>query len=214
MSVHGIARRATVNGVATPTTAPVYVDSDDNKLKMIPAGSGTTEIDLVDVSSTQTLTNKTLTSPVVTGQTGSLTSPAITSPAITGSPTSTITLSSITTATAAPAVAASGTTYVFNRATGIAVTLPLEASSTGVWYRFVIGTNFTANGTIAPVGTNTMRGMVTAADGAATASSAAADLVTFINTADVVGDWVEVYCDGTNWYLSGMVAASAGVTFA
>ena len=66
MSVRGIARYATPKGVATPTNAPVYVDSDDNKLKMIPAGSGSTQVELIDASSVQTLTNKSLTAPIIT----------------------------------------------------------------------------------------------------------------------------------------------------
>jgi len=66
MSIRGLARRSTPVGYATPTNAPVYVDSDDNKLKYIPAGSGTTEVEVVDASATQTLTNKTFTSPTVT----------------------------------------------------------------------------------------------------------------------------------------------------
>jgi hypothetical protein len=66
MPSRNIVRGATIQGYANARNAPVYVDADDNKLKMIPAGSGTTEVDIVDVSSTQTLTNKTLTSPVLT----------------------------------------------------------------------------------------------------------------------------------------------------
>lgn len=75
MPTHYIARRATVPpGAALPHAAPIYVDTDDNKLKMIPAGSGTTEVEIVDASSVQTLTNKTLTSPASTGSV--LTTPA------------------------------------------------------------------------------------------------------------------------------------------
>lgn len=72
MPTHYIARRATVPpGAATANVAPIYVDSDDNILKIIPAGSGTTEVQQVDVSSVQTLTNKTLTSPTISlGSTG------------------------------------------------------------------------------------------------------------------------------------------------
>jgi len=44
MSIRGIARRATPVGYATPTNAPVYVDSADNRLKVIPAGSGSTAV--------------------------------------------------------------------------------------------------------------------------------------------------------------------------
>lgn len=65
-----ILRRSAVLGVATPVAAPIYVDSDDNILKMIPAGSGSTEVQIIDESKTQTLTNKTLTSPVINGATG------------------------------------------------------------------------------------------------------------------------------------------------
>ncbi len=44
MSIRGIARRPTAVGYATPTNAPIYVDSDDNRVKLVTAGSGTTEI--------------------------------------------------------------------------------------------------------------------------------------------------------------------------
>ncbi len=42
--IRSIHRNATVKGVAVAASAPIYVDSDDNRLKMIPAGSGTTEV--------------------------------------------------------------------------------------------------------------------------------------------------------------------------
>jgi hypothetical protein len=62
MAIRNIRRQATYPGpyTATPNSAPIYVDSDDNKLKMIPAGSGSTEVELIDASSTQTLTGKTI----------------------------------------------------------------------------------------------------------------------------------------------------------
>ena len=72
MSVRSIRRQAANPGGFPGTTnaAPIYVDSDDNIVKIIPAGSGTTEVQVVDASSTQTLTNKTLTSPVIGGDIG------------------------------------------------------------------------------------------------------------------------------------------------
>lgn len=42
--IRSIVRTPTVKGYATAGSAPFYVDSDDNRLKMIPAGSGTTEV--------------------------------------------------------------------------------------------------------------------------------------------------------------------------
>ena len=62
MAVRALARRATVLGYAHAASAPIYVDSDDNILKYIPAGTGTTEVQVVDASAAQTLTNKTIAS--------------------------------------------------------------------------------------------------------------------------------------------------------
>lgn len=71
MPIQYIVRRSTFSpgALAKAGAAPIIVDSDDNKLKMIPAGSGTTEVEIVDASSTQTLTNKTLTAPTITSPT-------------------------------------------------------------------------------------------------------------------------------------------------
>jgi hypothetical protein len=87
MPTRSIARRATVSGFATPNAVPIYVDTDDNILKIIPAGSGTTEVQVVDGSSAQTLTNKTLTSPTFTAPSISGAA-AFTGNAITGVPVS------------------------------------------------------------------------------------------------------------------------------
>ena len=70
MPVRGIYRGATPKGVAHTANAPIYVDSDGSDIvKIIPAGSGSTEVQLIDASSTQTLTNKTLTTPVIASST-------------------------------------------------------------------------------------------------------------------------------------------------
>ncbi len=42
--IRSIHRNPTVKGFATAASAPIYVDSDDNALKFIPAGTGTTEV--------------------------------------------------------------------------------------------------------------------------------------------------------------------------
>ena len=43
MPIRNIRRQATAPGLASGAVAPVYIDSDDNRLKLIPAGTGTTE---------------------------------------------------------------------------------------------------------------------------------------------------------------------------
>ncbi len=42
--IRSLTRRPTVAGSASAGSAPIYVDSDDNRLKFIPAGTGTTEV--------------------------------------------------------------------------------------------------------------------------------------------------------------------------
>ena len=42
--IRSIVRNATLKGFASAASAPIYVDSDDNRLKIVPAGSGTTEV--------------------------------------------------------------------------------------------------------------------------------------------------------------------------
>lgn len=49
-----------------PNANPLFVDSDTDTLKFGTGASGTTTKEVVDVSSTQTLTSKTLTAPTIT----------------------------------------------------------------------------------------------------------------------------------------------------
>ncbi len=42
--IRSITRRPTAVGFASAGSAPFYVDSDDNRIKVIPAGTGTTEV--------------------------------------------------------------------------------------------------------------------------------------------------------------------------
>ncbi len=48
MPTRSLWRSATNTLPATPRSAPVYVDSDDNRLKFVPAGSGSTEVTVQD----------------------------------------------------------------------------------------------------------------------------------------------------------------------
>jgi len=66
------------NETSRPNANVIRVDSDDDQLKFTTGNSGTTEVDVVTESQTQTLTNKTLTSPTITGAT--LTTASLTSP--------------------------------------------------------------------------------------------------------------------------------------
>lgn len=50
--IRSLRRGATIVGSATGASAPIYVDSDDNLVKFIPAGTGSTEVQQIDTSAT------------------------------------------------------------------------------------------------------------------------------------------------------------------
>lgn len=127
MPTQGLRRGANLQGIATGTNAPIYVDSADNKAKMVPAGSGTTKVELIDASSAQTLTNKTLTSPTLT--TPVLSAPIITAPIATIAGDGAIPITS-------------GSTYLTKgSAAAITVAAP-GASGIGVVLDIVTGSDF------------------------------------------------------------------------
>ena len=183
MPSRSIARHPAVRGVATAKTAPIYVDADDNKLKMIPAGSGSTEVEVVDASSSQTLTNKTLTSPTIA-------TPTLTNPSIAGS--TPVAFTSGTTLALTQATHANRVVYV----TDVAADYRLPAATgTGDKYTIALGATQTGASTIkvnATPGTDIMQGTaVLFADGGDTvvgfATGATADTVDLLGTTNGVG---------------------------
>ena len=164
MAIRNLRRSASNPGAytGTPGAAPIYVDSDDNIIKVIPAGSGSTEVQVIDASSSQTLTNKTLTSP-------SLTNPSIAgnTPVAYASGTS-LSLTQATHANRVVYVTDVASAYVLPAATGTGdkYTIHLGATQTGA------GTIKVANATDVMAGTavlfadagDTVVGFNTAAD--------------------------------------------------
>jgi hypothetical protein len=116
-------------------------------------------------------------------------------------------LTSATTMTAAD----SGRIHILNSTTAFAVTLP--SLKAGLNFKFYCGANEVTGGnhTIVPADDNTVHGQATVAG----ALVAAADEGSINLIADkfIQGDWVEVYCDGVGWYVSGQVVTTAGCTF-
>lgn len=202
MPAANITRRATVKGTAIPSSAPIYVDSDDNKLKFIPAGSGSTEVEIVDASSTQTLTNKTLTSPTITGATVN---------GATGTRAN-----EVVSATNVITAAESGKVFFLNSGTEFASTLPAPAA--GLHYLFIVtaapsGASYTV---VTEGGCQILGGHVLtsgfADSGSDVETTPAGTTITFVDGVSVVGDRAEVFSDGTNWFASCITAVEAGIT--
>lgn len=104
-----------------------------------------------------------------------------------------------------------GKTVFLNSATEFASTLPAPVA--GCYFKFIVkaapvGANYTVltNG-----GDNIIEGSATV-NGAAIAA-VDEDTITFTASAAVAGDWVELYSDGTSWFVAGQGVAATAIVF-
>jgi hypothetical protein len=105
--------------------------------------------------------------------------------------------------------AESGTTFYLASSTGLTFTLPPVASSTGVFYRFVIKAAFaTTNYVIDSAEGDNIEGTLIVAG--AVVDCDAEDQIDFVNDGENLGDYVEIRSDGTKWFIgdSGALTAS------
>ena len=123
-------------------------------------------------------------------------------------------LTEATTLTAAD----SGKTFYLNAATEFAVTLPAVASCPGFVAKFVVkAAPSGASYTIASPAADIHGVVLTAQDAGGSGASTAGTPITTISLVDsvaVVGDYIELVSDGTNYYVSGVSSAFGAVTFA
>lgn len=109
--------------------------------------------------------------------------------------------------------AESGATFFLNDATEFASTLPAPAA--GLRYTFIVtAAPASASYTIGTNGGDNILNIVAMAGGGADAADVATarDVVTFVDSQAVVGDWLYCISDGTSWQCTGMAAVAAGLT--
>ena len=116
-----------------------------------------------------------------------------------------------TTPTAAVTLTASdsGKDIYLDAAAGFAITLP--AVTSGLKYKFIVGSAFATTDFTVVAATSVIQG------GAIVNSTfvAASDenTISFVASAETVGDYIELSSDGTNWYASGVGAGAGSITF-
>jgi len=104
--------------------------------------------------------------------------------------------------------AQSGSIVKMNTA-GQDITLPTASASVGAVYRFVVTAAVaTTNMTIVAAPADTIEGTLIVAG--AVVDCDAADIITFVIDGENIGDFVELYTDGTSWLIgdSGVLTAS------
>lgn len=103
----------------------------------------------------------------------------------------------------------SGKTIVLSAAAGFAIALPAVAE--GLVYKFIVGLAFATTDFTIVSTTDVIQGgaivnsvFVPAAD---------ENTISFVASAETVGDYVTIESDGTNWYVNGVGAGAGSITF-
>tara|TARA_R110002020_G_scaffold58052_2_gene159405 strand:- start:11886 stop:12302 length:417 start_codon:yes stop_codon:yes gene_type:complete len=100
----------------------------------------------------------------------------------------------------------SGKVFTINAASAYTVSLPKAADAGAGWNcKFIVTTGGSADVTIAPDSSeDTLIGMIASADGSnAESSHTGVDELKFLSACEP-GEWAELLCDGSNFYVSGM----------
>ena len=102
----------------------------------------------------------------------------------------------------------SGKTYMLENTVARTITLP--AVKSGAKFKFVVSDSTAASTIATSEGTSLIKGGILLA----TAWETLAGTTLTAATDAVVGDWVELVCDGTYWYISGQSGHANGFTIA
>jgi len=102
----------------------------------------------------------------------------------------------------------SGKTYMLENTVARTITLP--AVKAGAKFKFVVSDSTAASTIATSEGTSLIKGGILLA----TAWETLAGTTLTASTSAVIGDWVELVCDGTYWYISGQSGHANGFTIA
>lgn len=120
----------------------------------------------------------------------------------------------VVTATNVITASESGKTFFLSAVAGFVSTLPTVAA--GLHFRFIVATAPTSNGyTITGSPADVIYGTVACSGAEDTingVTASQADNVILVHNVALIGDLVEFYSDGTNWYVTGNVNTFAAIT--
>ena len=105
----------------------------------------------------------------------------------------------------------SGADVYLNATAGFAITLPAVAA--GLNFRFTVAAAFaTTNFTVVTPGlVDIIQGGATVAGSDVPAADE--DTISFVATAELKGDFVELWSDGTSWFVNGRGTTAGSITF-
>ena len=103
----------------------------------------------------------------------------------------------------------SGKTFILSAAAGATITLP--ALKSGIHFKFIVGAAFaTTYWVVASAEASKIQGVLVV--NGASVDAADEDQINFVATAETIGDHIEIICDGTDWYASGVGSQAGSIT--
>jgi len=104
----------------------------------------------------------------------------------------------------------SGKVLILKAAAGAQITLPAVATSAGLRFKFIVGQLFATTDWTVKALSNVIEGSVLV--NGAHVAGVNENTISFVASAEAVGDFAELVCDGTSWYVNGSGVAAGSIT--
>lgn len=104
----------------------------------------------------------------------------------------------------------SGKVLILKASAGAQITLPAVATSAGLRFKFIVGQLFATTDWTVKALSNVIEGSVLV--NGAHVAGVNENTISFVASAESVGDFAELVCDGTNWYVNGSGVSAGSIT--
>lgn len=104
----------------------------------------------------------------------------------------------------------SGKVLILKASAGAQITLPAVATSAGLRFKFIVGQLFATTNWTVLAASNVIEGSVLV--NGAHVAGVNENTISFVASAESVGDFAELVCDGTNWYVNGSGVSAGSIT--
>jgi hypothetical protein len=104
----------------------------------------------------------------------------------------------------------SGKVFILKASAGAQITLPAVATSAGLRFKFIVGLAFATTDWTVKALSNAIEGSVLV--NGAHVAGVDENTISFVASAESIGDFAELVCDGTNWYVNGSGVTAGAIT--
>lgn len=104
----------------------------------------------------------------------------------------------------------SGKVLILKAAAGAQITLPAVATSAGLRFKFIVGQLFATTDWTVKAASSVIEGSVLVAG--SHVAGVDENTISFVASAESIGDFAELVCDGTNWYVNGSGVSAGSIT--